>query len=97
MKRAVKDAQQKCSVRLFAGGALNVALLLMSPRLGVWSSVEREFRLALVASSIGAGGIVCLAPILWRGKPWQRVVALLLLASPCLTFGLVFDFVQKYR
>jgi len=45
-------------MRLIVGGAVNVILLLMVPRLGVWSSDEREFRLALLASCLGTVGVV---------------------------------------
>ena len=93
----MNNAQQKCLVRLIAGAGLNVVLLLMLPRLAMWSSIEREFRIALTASSLGAIAIVCVAPVLWRAKDPQRVFALMLLVLPCLTMWLVVDFILKYK
>lgn len=93
----MKDVHQICLGRLLAGAALNVVLLLIIPRVAVWSSVEREFRLALTASALGVVAIVCLLPVLWRAKDLQRVFAVMLLLLPVLTFWLVADFVLRYR
>ena len=93
----MKDAHQICLGRLVAGAALNVGLLLMIPRVAMWSSVEREFRLALTASALGVVAIVCVLPVLWRAKDPQRVFALMLLVLPLLTFWLVWDFIVKYK
>ena len=49
----MKDARQIYLGRLVIGAALNVALLLMIPQVAVWSSVEREFRLALTFWLVG--------------------------------------------
>lgn len=93
----MKGSPQICLGRLLTGAALNVVLLLMIPRVAVWSSVEREFWLALTASALGAIAIVCVLPVLWRGKDPQRVFAVMLLLLPFLTFWLVADFVLSYR
>ena len=84
-------------LRLSFGFAVNAILLLMLPRLGVWSSDEREFRLAFPASVIGAAGAVALLPVLLRGSGWQRVFGVLLLIVPSLSFWLVFDLLVRYR
>jgi hypothetical protein len=74
---------------LIVGAVLNLALLLMIPSAGGWGSVEREFRIAFTASSLAAVAIVCVVPVLWRAKDPQRVLALILLVLPCLTFWVV--------
>ena len=96
-KSAMKKTSYNLSVRLVVGSAINVILLLMVPRLGVWSSDEREFRLALLASAVGTVGVVSLFPVLARGKGWQRVIGSLLLVLPCLCFWFVFDFVLQNK
>jgi len=90
------DARQMILIRLIAGAILNMLLLLMIPRIAVWSSVEREFRLALTASSIGAVAIVCLIPVVWRAKGRQQVFALVLMVFPCLSIWVALDFVASY-
>jgi len=93
----MKKAAYNLPVRLVIGVTINIILLLMSPRLAVWSSDEREFRLALLASTIGAIGVISLLPVLWRGQGWQPVVGLLLLVLPCLSFWFAFDLVLKNK
>lgn len=85
----MKDARRECFIRLVVGAALNLALLLMIPRGGLWSSIEREFQMAFTAFSLAAAAIVCVLPVLWRAKDPQRVLALMLLVLPCLTFLVV--------
>ena len=89
----MKNIPNHLAVRLVVGSAINIILLLMIPRLGVWRSDEREFRLALLASAVGTVGVVSLFPVLARGKGWQRVIGSLLLVLPCFSYWFVFDFV----
>ena len=86
-----------CIIRLLAGAALNVILLLMIPSLAKWSSLERECWTALKVSSIGAVAIVFLVPLLWRAKDPLRVFALMLLVLPCLSFWPALDFILTNR
>jgi hypothetical protein len=86
-----------CWKRLIVGCSVNAVLLLMVPRLGVWSSDEREFRLALLASALGTVGVLALLPVLFRGNGWQRVFGIVLLFLPSLSFWFVFDFVLKNK
>jgi len=94
---AIKNRPYKSSARLVTGSVINVILMLMAPRLAVWSSDEREFRLALTVSVIGVVGVVSLFPVLIQGKGWQRVLGFLLLILPCLSFWFVFDFALKNK
>ena len=96
-KSAMKNTTYSLSARLVIGSAMNVILLLMVPRLGMWSSDEREFRLAFLASAVGAVGVVSLLPVLWRGKGSQPVIGVLLLVLPCLSFWFAFDFVLRNK
>jgi hypothetical protein len=91
----MKNTSYNLRVRLLVGFATNIVLLLMVPRLGVWSSDEREFRLALLASAVGTVGVVSLFPILRHGEGWQQVMGLLLLILPCLSFWFAIEFVLK--
>jgi hypothetical protein len=83
--------------RLIAGGVLNLILLLMVPRLAMWSSIDREFRMALIAASVGVLAIVWLVPVLWRGKTWQPVTAIMLMVCPAISLYLPVDFLFHYR
>jgi len=93
----MKVARENCLGRLVFGSVLNAGLLVMMPRVAGWSSVEREFRLVLLAAALGSTAIICVLPVLWRAKDPVRVVALLLLILPVLTFWLVWDFVTRYQ
>jgi hypothetical protein len=84
-------------LRLALGAVVNLLLLLMVPRLGVWSSDEREVRLALLAVALGTLGIVALFPIIKSGQNWQRMIGLILLVLPCLSFWFAFEFVWRNK
>jgi len=84
-------------VRMALGGVVNVALLQMVPRLGVWSSDEREFRLALVVSVLAVSGLVTVIPIFRCGKPWQRVVGFVLLILPFPSLWFPLHFILKNK
>ncbi len=85
------------SARLVVGAVVNIFLLLMIPRLGVWSSDEREFGLALVAGGSGVVAIVSLLPVIKSGRNWQRVIGFILLVLPCLSFWFTFEFILKHK
>ena len=84
-------------VRMVMGSVVNVALLLMIPCLGVWSSDEREFRLALVVSVLAVTGIIAVIPVIRRGKPWQWVVGFGLLILPFLSLWFPLHSILKNR
>jgi len=83
--------------RLVVGAVLNVVLLLMLPRLAMWRSLEQEFWTAFIAGSVGILAIGCLVPILWRGKTWQPVAAIVLMVGPVLSFYFPIDFLLQYK
>jgi hypothetical protein len=79
------------------GSIVNLALMLMLPRLGVWSNDQREFRLALVVSALAVSGLVTVIPVVQHGKPWQRVVGLGLLILPSLSLWFPLEFILKNK
>ena len=84
-------------VRMVLGGGVNLALLLMVSRLGVWSSDEREFRLTLIVSALAVSGLVIVVPVLRQGKPWQRLVCFCLLILPFLSLWFPLQFILKNK
>jgi site-specific recombinase len=75
-------------MRLGVGVALNVVLWPLVQAAGVWSSYEREYRLALVSGGLAAAAIVSVVPLFWRGQPWHAAIAFVLLWLPVLAlFG----------
>lgn len=83
--------------RLAVGAALNIVLLLMLPRLAMWSSLEQEFWTVFTPGSVGALALGSLAPTLWRGKTWQPVAALLLMVGPVLSLYPAVDVILRYK
>ena len=67
--------KKKFQERLIAGLVINFILILITPRLAVWSSDEREFRLAFTVSTIGAIGVVTVFRVIKTAKggsvPWD--------------------------
>jgi hypothetical protein len=85
------------AVRLVLGGVVNVILLLMIPRLGVWSSDEREFHLAVVVSALAISCLVTVIPVIRKGKSWQQVAGCVLFILPCLSLWFPLEFFLKNR
>jgi hypothetical protein len=73
-------------VRLAIGAALDVLLLLMLPRLAMWSSEERAVGMAMIYAGIGGAAIVCVAPVLRRGTDVQRVGTVIVIVLSALAF-----------
>ena len=81
-----------CSARLLVGAAMDVVLLLMLPRLAMWSSYERECGFALVYAALGTAAITCAVPVFWQGSQSQRVGAVVVLMLSCLAFWPAVEF-----
>ena len=88
----MKDSRRGCAVRLVVATILDIALALKLPQLAMWSSYERECRLAFVYATLGAVAMVCVVPVLWRGTALQRVAAIVLLILSCLALWPAVDF-----
>lgn len=71
-------------MRLAVGLALNVCLWPVIRELGMWSSYDREIRLALLSGSLAAAAVVSVIPLFWRGKAWQAPIAFVLLWLPAI-------------
>ena len=80
------------TVRLAIGAALDVLLLLMLPRLAMWSSEERAVAMAMVYAVMGAAAIVCVAPVLRRGTDVQRVGSVVVIILSALAFWPAVDY-----
>lgn len=83
--------------RLAIAAVLNVGLLSLYPGVAREGNLDRECLNVLVASSIGAAAVVCVAPLLWRGKTWEPVAALLLMLFPAFSLLLALAFYLKNR
>jgi hypothetical protein len=70
--------QKQVLARLFVGAALNVPLYFVVRQLALWSTIEREFRLNLIAGCLGIATLVFVTPVFWRGAPWQAALAFVL-------------------
>lgn len=79
-------------VRLAIGAALDVLLLLMLPRLAMWSSEERAVGMAMVYAVPGAVAIICVAPVLRRGTDVQRVGSVVVMVLSALAFWPAVDY-----
>lgn len=86
------SAKRFSTVRLAIGAALDVLLLLMLPRLAMWSSEERAAGMAMVYAVAGAAAIVCVAPVLRRGTEVQRVGAVIVMVVSALAFWPAVDY-----
>lgn len=85
-------AKRVLAVRLVIGAALDVLLLLMLPRLAMWSSEERAVGMAMVYAVAGAAAIVCVAPVLRRGTDVQRVGSVVVMVLSALAFWPAVDY-----
>ena len=83
---------RRCWIRLATGVALDFLLLLMLPRLAMWSSEERAVGMAIVYAVGGAAAIVCLVPVLRRGTDVQRVGSVIVLALSAMAFWPAVDY-----
>ena len=79
-------------MRLAAGAGLDVILLLMLPRLAMWSSDDRACRMALEYAAMGAAAMVSVAPVARRGTDLQRVGAVVVLVLSALAFWPAVDY-----
>ena len=83
---------RRCSIRVAVGAALDLLLLLMLPRLAMWSSEERAVGLAMMYGVVGAAAIVCVAPVLRRGTDVQRVGSVVVMVLSVLAFWPAVDY-----
>jgi hypothetical protein len=64
------------------GVVLNGCLWALATAFSMWSSYDREARVALLAAGFAAAALVTVVPLFWRGKPWQAPIAFVLLWLP---------------
>jgi hypothetical protein len=86
------SAKRFWTIRLAIGAALDALLLVMLPRLAMWSSEERAVGMAMVYAAVGAAGIVCVAPVLRRGTDVQRVGSVIVIVLSALAFWPAIDY-----
>ncbi len=75
-------AEKEPLTRLGVGLALNLCLWPVMQAFAVWSGIEREVRVSIIGGMLAAAALVALAPLFWRGKPWQVAIAFLLILLP---------------
>jgi len=92
------DTRHKvCLARLLVGFAFDAVLwIFVFRQLAMSGGVERDFRLNLMGGSLAAATLVIVAPVFWRGVPWQVPLALVLIALPAVVLVLVFASSQRY-
>ncbi|MCX6916120.1 MAG: hypothetical protein NT167_24265 [Verrucomicrobia bacterium] len=83
---------RRCSIRLAVGAGLDAVLLLMLPRLAMWSSDDRACRMALAYAAMGAAAMISVAPVARRGTDLQRVAAVVVLVLSALAFWPAVDY-----
>ena len=86
------SAKRVSTIRLAIGAALDVLLLVMLPRLAMWSSEERAVGMAMVYAVAGAAAIGCVAPVLRRGTDVQWVGSLVVMVLSALAFWPAVDY-----
>jgi len=79
--------------RLAIGAALNACLWPVWRGVSLWSSDDREYRLALIAGGLAAATLVSVIPIFWRGQAWQAAVGFVLLWLPAFVLFSLFSLV----
>lgn len=84
-------------VRLILGLLLNLALWFVFRELALFSTVDREFRIAFLGGCIASATLVIVIPIFWKGKAWHAPIAFLMLWLPAIVFWQVFGIVLQYR
>ena len=77
--------------------ALDVVLLLMLPRLAVWSGDDRDCRMVMAYAALGATAMVCVVPVVRRGTDLQRVGAVVVLVLSGLAFWPALDFYLRMK
>lgn len=83
---------RRCSIRLAVGAALDLLLLVMLPRLAMWSSEERAVGVAMVYGAVGTAAIVCVTPVLRRGTDVHRVGGVVVMVLSALAFWPAVDY-----
>lgn len=83
---------RRCSIRLAVGAVLELLLMVMLPRLAMWSSEERAVGLAIIYAVVGATAIVCVTPVLRRGTDVQRVGSVVVMVLSALAFWPAVDY-----
>ncbi len=75
--------QKECLARLFLGFALNIPLYFVVRQLALWSTIEREVYLNLIAGCFAVAAVVFVLPVFWRALPrhvpWQVPLAFVLI------------------
>jgi hypothetical protein len=79
--------------RLTIGTALNAGIWPVWRGVSLWSSYDREYRLALIAGGLAAATLVSVIPIFWRGLAWQAVVGVVLLWLPVFVLFSLFSLI----
>lgn len=92
MMASAQAQSRRCSIRLAIGAALDVLLLLMLPRLAMWSSEGRAVGMAMMYAAVGAAAIVCVAPVFRRGTDVQRVGSVIVIVLSALAFWPAADY-----
>ena len=71
---------------------MDVFLLLMLPRLAMWSSDDRACWMALAYVATGAAAMISVVPVARRGSDLQRVGAVVVLILSALAFWPAVDY-----
>jgi hypothetical protein len=96
--RTVRPGRE-CFLRLMIAAALNFVLVALTLHLGapVWGAWERPFYFNFIAGAIAGVTLVAIAPVIWRGKAWEIILALLFAMPPLFRLYGVYEFWQQIR
>jgi hypothetical protein len=75
--------------KLLSAVALNVGVGFMLDVFVGCSTVSSQVRFALITGILATISLGLTLPLLWRAKPWQRVVAAMLSLLPCYSLAQV--------